>query len=194
MALAQNAPPPRRANMPDVSVPVRPSALTPEQEQEIRNWAKERMPNLHRLMTESGRPRFFNIARMRFRSVKQSGPETENLERLLKAIKNEDEVYGYMIELESAKPEDKPALKEKIRTGMRAVFDDYLAQRALRIKNLKARLDEEQRRLDEDQAQADTLVTQQLTRLGIEPGPTTRDSSDTTPPAGDRLAAPAEKK
>ena len=196
-AFAQNAPPRRGGPPPDAASPMaRPGALTREQEDEIRNWAKERMPNLHKLMSDGNHPRFFfGIARMRFRSVKQSGPDTENLERLLKNIKNEDEVYFYLIELEKAKPEDKPALREKIRSGMREVFNDYLAQRAERIERLKDRLADEEKRLEDDRAQADSLVSQQLARLSLDLVPTTRETTDpAAPPAGDTLAAPVDKK
>jgi hypothetical protein len=159
-------------------------------QKEINDWAKEYMPNVYKLITERGGPPWFGVARRRFNGLKTVENDPEALERMLKNIKIEDQGFGYIMELEKAKPEDAPALREKIRATFRAVFDDYLAQRAERLERAKQRLDEEADRLEQDRARADELVEQQLNRFGVESAPTTQESSE---PARNTMASPQKQ-
>jgi hypothetical protein len=168
-----------------------PLLRNPPDEKEVLDWARERMPNLHKLheAQNQGRRPFFNVARMRYRGQKQIENDPDGLERMLKNIRLEDQAFGYILELENAKPEDKPAIREKIRTTFRSVYEEYLAQRAERIERLKDRLEDEERRLEEERAQTDQRVEQQLARFGVGPEPTTRESAEPEP-AENTMAAP----
>jgi hypothetical protein len=164
--------------------------LSTEERQEIMKWAAERMPNLHKLITEGGRQRLFRVARMRHTSVRQAEnrDDTETLERLLKNIKNEDQVFAYMMELDKAKPEDRGAIVQKIRVTMRAVFDEYLEQRAERLQKLKERLESEEAMLEQERSRADLMVERQMQGFGIDVSPTTSESNN--PEGRDVMAAP----
>jgi hypothetical protein len=171
-----------RRGLRDGAPPFRPD------DKEVLEWAKERMPNLCKLIEEQERRRpFIVVARMRYRGQKQIENDPDGLERMLKNIKLEDQGFEYIIELEKAKPQDKAAIREKIRTTFRSVFEDYLAQRAERLERLKERLEDEERRLEEERAQTDARVDMQLARFGVETEPTTRESGE--PQAADNTMA-----
>jgi hypothetical protein len=179
-------PPPRR--MGDGMTPGRPLL----DDREVFDFARERMPNLHRLMSDPNRRTrpFIVVARMRCRALKQAEQrnDADALDQLRNNIRDEDQVFGYILELEKAKPEDRPAIRHKIRDTMRSVFEDYLAQRAERIEQLKERLAQEESQLEDERAQMDTRIEQQLDRFGVSVGPATRESAD--PTGGDTLATP----
>jgi len=207
-ALAQQQPPqgpPQQRRGPDLVRPApigRGGPLTDEERQIVLAWAKERMPSLHQLILQRPRPGpFMRIGAQRYNALNQVAKDTEAYDRILKNIKNEDEIFKSVLELEKAKPEDKPAIREKIRSQMRDVFEDYLTQRQERIEALKDRLANEEEQLAKDKAEIDNRIADQLDRYGVEmagatgpTGATTRESID-QPKArrGDTMAAPVDK-
>lgn len=170
--------------------------LSPEARLEFDNWVKERMPNLHKLVSDTQRmPRRFrllNAAYMRYRSLQQIRDDPEALERALKSIKLEDAIFGYVLELEGASPSEREQIRGKIRAATRELVDAFLAERAERLERLKARVEEEERQLEEDRRNPEQLVERRLQHFQFEPT-TNENAPGANQPSEPVMAAPEQR-
>ena len=145
------------------------------------------MPNLARLIDaqpDSPRPfkraRLLNVATARWRTYKQA-EGTPALENVMRSVVLEDDIFGYIGQLDDASAEKRTQLREQIHAKTRALVDLFLADRAERIARLRARLDAEEKALESDRAHANVLVDQRLQHFMIEPTTKPSDESDSTP-------------
>jgi hypothetical protein len=150
------------------------------------NWAAENMPNLSKIMTQlqifnPRRIRLGNFAVNRMRSMEDARRDPGLLERARQTARAEDEIFGYVSQLENSTPEEQQALRTKIREKMSGIIGDVFQERERRIQNLKARLAAEERKLAEDRANLDQIVSARLRSMTVDPQQS--DSTPLSPPA-----------
>jgi hypothetical protein len=166
-----------------------------EQVRQALQWGRDKMPNLVAL-AETRRPRFANVLVNHYRTFQSVGPIVK--EHLLKNYAEEDRIYGMVIQLENAAPEEKDAIRQRIIADTRKALQANLDERANRIAKLKKDLATQEAQLASDQENMDKILARQLNRFNVDisavsptTAPTTQSSQETDAPAGNVLAAPA---
>jgi hypothetical protein len=145
------------------------------------NWAAENMPNLSKILSQlqifnPRRIRLGNFALNRMRSMEDAKRDPGLLEKMKQTTRAEDEIFGYVTQLEDATPEEQQALRTRIRQKMSSIVGDVFQERERRIQNLKARLAAEERKLAEDRANLDQIVSARLRSMTVD-----AQQSDSTP-------------
>jgi len=87
----------------------------------------------------------------------------------METFQAEDTIYGMVIELEGARPDQRAAIQDKIRTAVRDLLVKNLQERADRIAKLKQDLEAQEKQLDMDRENIDSLLANQANRFGVEP-------------------------
>jgi hypothetical protein len=158
-------------------------------------WGRDKMPNLAAL-AETRRPRFTTVIVNHYRTFQSVGPNVK--EHLLKNYAEEDRIYGLVIQLENAPPEERDAIREKIIADTRKALQSNLDERANRIAKLKKDLATQEAQLSADRQNMEKILARQLNRFNINinalaptTGPTTQISPEADTPPGDTLAEPA---
>jgi len=155
------------------------------------NWIRDTMPNLYRLADGGRRPRWTQAVLNHQRRYQSANAPARD--RLIEIFKAEDEIYGMVIELEGARPDQRPAIQDKIRTAVRNLLLKNLQERADRIAKLKQDLEAQEKQLNTDRDNLDSLLANQASRFGVEPttAPSTRPAANTEPQTGG--ATPAQQ-
>lgn len=163
-------------------------------------WAKVHMPNLYTLAsTPPFRQRYMQTVLNHYRIFSSANPMGQSKLGAVYAL--EDNIYGLIIKLENAPPDEKPAIKESVVNALKAMVQGNLDDRARRIEKLKKDLADEEQKLADDRKKVDEILKRRLAnQYGIEftptgptSAPSTRPSGDSSnPTATDTLAAPAQ--
>jgi hypothetical protein len=158
-------------------------------------WGRDKMPNLVAL-AEGRRPRYTNVLVNHYRTYQNVGPVVK--EHLLKNYAEEDRIYGLVIQLENARPEEKDAIRQRIIADTRKALQANLDERANRIAKLKKDLAAQEAQLASDQQNMEKILARQLNRFNVDinalPAPTTAPTTQSSPEvgaqSGNTLAAP----
>jgi hypothetical protein len=134
-------------------------------------WTRQYMPNLHKLIAQSPRPRpgFVRFALARKRMLQQAEEQPAIRDRTLRNIQLEDAVFEAVLELQRASPEERSAVREKVRSKVDDMVEAFFDEREERIERLEARLAEEKQRLDEDRENKEQRVENMLRQFMVEP-------------------------
>jgi len=170
--------------------------FNPEDREAIYTFAREHMKNLYQVMTDTpfpqqrGRRRALMVfANTRMKALEQVKNDEALTARVTRNIEAEDELFKYVQDLEKASTEqDRTVAREKIRTKIREIVDNFLSERSDRIEKLKAKLSDEEQKLKEDQGNRDQLVDKRVNNflreftrdLGPDDGP---DQTNQQPPS-----------
>jgi hypothetical protein len=150
-------------------------------------WIRDRMPNLYKLADAGRRPRWTQAVINHQRRFENANAAAKA--RLMETFKAEDNIYGLVIKLDGATPDQRPAIQEEIRTAARDLLMKNLQERADRIAKLKQDLEAQEKQLNADRENIDSILAN---RFGVEPttGPATRPGADAEPQTGGAITAP----
>jgi hypothetical protein len=170
--------------------------FTDDEKAAINTFAREHMNNLYQVMNQTpfpqqrGRRRALMVfANTRMKALEQVKNDEALTARVTRNIEAEDELFKYVQDLEKASTEqDRTVAREKIRTKIREIVDNFLSERSDRIEKLKAKLSDEEQKLKEDQGNRDQLVDKRVNNflreftrdLGPDDGP---DQTNQQPPS-----------
>ena len=142
--------------------------------QEITQFMKQYSPKRWAKLTDlpeerQGRLKSFVADRYRMmQQMKQNDPAMFDLR--LKRLPIEDEIFALGWDL-NHKPDDADATRKKLREQVRMLIESRIDEHELRIKELKDRLEQEQKRLAEAKANKDSMIDASMAAIDNERWP-----------------------
>ena len=162
--------------------------MPPEQFAISQEFARQHMPNLYKLSTESPQWRRMHLMRYAFARMityNQARGDFELSQKVAQDLQAEDEVFALAEHCQNASLTERPAIQDKLRGQMRQVLDNLLDERKDRLERLKLRLADEEKRLQDDRANRDAIVENRVENLlsdsMLQSQPSTNPSPTTAP-------------